>query len=143
MIRDVILKEKRDYFIGQVKAPLMKAMVVLANRYPEPTLDNVDTQNDKVWVRVFDEFLSLEDNPGRFPLFKAIKKLFIGEAHHDPYYRDRIHVILELWLDEVLKGNWKPRSLDHPESCWKGEKNVRGAAYKFLMDCYYHKEAKV
>ncbi len=51
-----------------------------------------------------------------------------------------MNVILELWLEEVLRGNWKPRSLDHPNECWKVDPNVRGTGYEFMKDRFYHKE---
>ncbi len=138
MIRDVILKDRRQYFIDKVKAPLMKAIVLLAGRYPEPTVDNTDHPNDRAWLRIWDRFLAMENNPGREPLFKAMRKVIVCESHHDYYYRDRMNVILELWLDEVLAGNWKPRPADHPDICWKVDPNKRGAGFKFLQDHYKH-----
>lgn len=138
MIREIILKEKRQYFIDKVKAPIIKALIILANRYPEPTKENAVYPNDKVWLRVWDKFFEMEDNPGREPLFKAIRKVMICEPHHDTYYADRMNVLLELWLDEVLEGNWKPRSRDYPNYCWKADPNIRTAGYEFLKDKYYH-----
>jgi len=139
-LREIILQDKRQYFIDKVKKPLMKALIVLANRYPEPTLENTTHPNDHVWIQVWDKFLKMEDNPQREPLFRAIRKVMICESSHDPYYRDRIQVLLELWLEEVLKGNWKPRSLDHPADCWRVDPNKRGKGYDFLVDRFYHKE---
>lgn len=137
-----ILKERRQYFIDKVKAPIRKALVILADRYPEPTMDNVTHPNDKVWLRIWGRFFQMEDNPGREPLFKAIRKVSICEPAHDPYYRDRQQVILEEWLTEVLEGHWKPRSLDHPESNWKVDPNVRGLGYQLLKTCYYYPELR-
>lgn len=135
-----MLKEQRQYVIDKVKAPIMKALIILANRYPEPTMENVSHPNDKAWIRIWDKFFQMEDNYMREDLFKAIRKVSICEPAHDPYYRDRRDVLLELWLEEVLKGNWKPRSLDHPNSNWKVDPNVRGIGYEFMKDRYYHKE---
>ena len=143
MIRNEILRTRRGFFIEKVKAPLMKALITLSNRYPEPTLENVDIPNDKVWLGVWDRFFEMEDNPGRLPLFKAIKRVMIGEQHHDIYYRDRMQVLLELWLEEVLKGNWKPRSLDHPNEYWKVDPNKRGLGYEFMKGCYYYPSFRV
>ena len=136
-----MLRDNRQYVIDKVKAPLMKALIILAGRYPEPTFENTTHPNDHVWLRVWDRFFQMEDNPGRDALFKAIRKVTICEPAHDPYYRDRIQVILELWLEEVLKGNWKPRSLDHPQDCWK-EPNKRGDGYKFMLNCFSHPEVR-
>ena len=134
-----ILKTRRQFFIG-VKANLIAKLMELATEYPDPTFENTTHPNDHVWIRVWDKFFEMEDNPGRLPLFKAIRRVFIGEPAHDPYYRDRYQVILELWLTEVLKGNWKPRSLDHPEDCWKGDKNVMNPGWEFLRERFYHKD---
>ena len=139
MIRDEILKTRRTYFIEKVQAPMMKALIILGLRYPEPTVDNVSHPNTKVWLRIFSIFLTMEDNLGRLPLWQAIKRVFIGKSVEvDPYYRDRLQVIHELWLDEVLSGNWKPRSPDHPEDCWKVDPNIRTTGYEFLRNCYYY-----
>ncbi len=138
-LADIILKEQRMYFIEKVKAPLIKVLVSLASHYPEPTMERVTHPNDKVLLGIWDKFFEAEDNGMREDLFKAIRKVTIGEQAHDPYYRDRMQVFFELWLEEVLKGNWKPRSLDHPVECWKADPNKRGLGYEFIVDRFYHK----
>jgi len=139
-ISDWMLKEHRQFVIDKIKAPIMKALCILGNRLLEPTNDNTIIPNTHTLIRIWDKFLAMEDNPGRMPLFQALKKVTVSEQEHDIYYRDRMNVFGELWLEEVLKGNWKPRSLDHPNSCWKVDPNVRGEGYKFLIERYYHKE---
>jgi len=138
-----ILKNRRQYYIEKVQAPLMKALVTLAFRYPEPTEQNVSHPNAKLWLRVWNKFLEMEDNPGRHALFEAIKRVFVGKSVEiDPYYRDREQVIHELWLDEVLEGHWKPRSPDQPPDCWKADSNERGIGYEFLKTMYYYPEIR-
>ena len=136
----IILKDQRQYFIDKVKASLMKAIIILARRYPEPTKQNTFHPNSHVWIDILGKFLEMEDNPSRERLFEGARNVWVGEHETDPYYRDREQVIFELWLEEVLKGNWKPRSLDHPSECWKVDPNIRGKGYEFLAERYYHKE---
>ncbi len=119
----------------------MKALIVLAGRYPEPTRENTAYPNPHSWIDIWDRFFEMEDNPQREPLFRAIRKVHIATCE-DSYYRDRMNVLLELWLEEVFKGNWKPRSLDHPTECWKVDPNIRGKGYEFLKDKYYKRKNK-
>jgi len=137
-LSDWMLKEQRQYVIDKIKKPIMKALIILANRLPEPTTENTVIPNTRTMIRIWDKFLSMENNAGREPLFKAIDKVQIGEYEHDYYYRDRMDVWFELWLEEVLMGNWKPRSLGHPDSCWKVDSDKRGIGFKFLQEQYYH-----
>lgn len=134
-----MVKDSRQYIIEKVKAPIMKALVILAGRYPEPTKENTFHPNTHTWIDIWSKFFEMEDNPQRESLFKAISKVHIAECEHDIYYRDRMNVLLELWLEEVFKGNWKPRSLDHPSECWKVDPNVRGKGFEFLQQCYHRK----
>lgn len=137
-LSDWMLKEQRQYVIDKIKKPIMKALVILANRLPEPTNENTILPNTQTMIRIWDKFLSMEDNAGREPLFKALKKVTVSEHEHDRYYKDRMQVWFELWMEEVLMGNWKPRSLGHPDSCWKADPDKRGIGYEFLKDKYYH-----
>ena len=140
-LSQIVLRDRRQFFTEKVQAPMMKALTILANRYPEPTIENCKHPNSLVWLRVWDRFLSMEDNPGRIGLWQAIKRVFIGKSVEvDPYYRDREQVFHELWLEEVLAGNWKPRSLDHPQDCWKVDPNIRTTGYELLKNCFYYPE---
>ncbi len=134
-LSDWMLREQRQYVIHNIKKPIIKALAILASRLPEPTKGNTIYPNTHTLIDVWDQFLAMEDNPGRESLFKALEKVMVSEHEHDDYYRDRMQVFLELWLEEVLKGNWKPRYPGHPLSCWKGD--VRGAGYQFLKEKYY------
>ena len=133
-----ILKDRRQFFIDKVKAPIMKALIILANRYPEPTRENVKDPYALTWIDIWDKFFEMENNLGRLPLFKAIRKVQICEPGHDPYYRDRMLVITELYLEAIIEGKVKPRSPDHPQDCWKVDPNQRGLGYEFMKMCYYY-----
>ena len=135
-----ILKDRRQYFADKVKKPFMDTLVALANLYPKPTKKNVSDPFALVWIDVWDEFFQMEDNPGREPLFRAMERVMICEPGHDPYYRDRELVILELLFKAVLEGKVKPRSPDHPLDCWKVDPNKMGIGYEFMKACFYYPE---
>ncbi len=141
----------RQYVIEKIKAPLQRAIEMAKSfedviqtlkesmsRCPEPTKENCHHPNTLVWMRILDKFLEMEaDNSQRKTMFRAMSKLFLVEHEHDhSYYGVRIDVILEMWLDEVLKGNYKPRSRDYPNQCWKVDPNVRGPGFEFISQHY-------
>ena len=144
----------RQFVIDKVKRPIQNAleagesfaevMKVIKNSMTKLvpfTRQNCLNPNTLVWFTIFDKFLEMEDNPGREPIFRAVIKLFLAEEEHDhSYYGVRGDVVLELWLEEVLKGNYKPRSLDHPDSYWKSDPNSRGAGFKLIQYCYSQKK---
>lgn len=94
------------YIIKQVKKPLMKAITVLAQKYPEPTRENCIQRNSQILFDIRDKFFKYEDNYNRKALFEAAFKLLIAEYEHDPYYRFRFDWMLE----EIAESDWKPRS---------------------------------
>lgn len=132
-----MLKEQRQYVMEKIKAPMMKALILLANRLPEPTKQNCTHPNTHILIDIWDEFFKHETGQ-RTPLFKAISRVWICEHEHDPYYRDRMQVLLELLVEAMLDGKWKPRSLDHPSQCWENP-NIRGAGYEFIKNRYYER----
>lgn len=141
-LRTIMLKDKRQYIIDKVKAPLMKALIILARRYPQPTKENTSHPNTHALIDVFNKFFEMEGNADRIDLFMALGKVVVAEHEHDPFYRDRIYVLMELWLEQVLLGKWKPRSLDHPDSFWKSDPNMRGIGYEFMKDMYYYPDRR-
>lgn len=114
-IQEMLLSPKRKYVMDKVKKPLMKAITILAKRYPEPTRENTKAPNTKRLFDIRDKFFEYEDNKGRKPLFEAIWKIFIAEYEHDPYYRYRIDWALE----EIAKSGWEPRPAGRPYGCWR------------------------
>lgn len=119
----------RQYVVEKIKAPLRKAMVTLAKRYPEPTLENLVHPNSFILLALSEKFLEYEDNPSRIDMFRAIWRMFIAEYEHDSYYRHRIDWLVE----EIANSDWKPRPLNHPDHCWKepqpcggGESIIKG-----------------
>ncbi len=114
-VHKVLRGAMRDYIIKKVKKPLMKAIITLANRYPEPTRENCLHPNAQILFDIRDKFFELENNPGRKALFEAIWRMFIAEYEHDGYYRFRFDWILK----EINKRNWLPDPKGPPRHCWK------------------------
>ncbi len=133
-----MLKDKRQYVIDKINIPLIKFVLFIAKRITEIIKENTKHPNTHVWIDVWDRFE--KENDGRVDVFKALRRIWLYKNEVDGFYRDRVNRILELWLEEVFKGNWKPRSLDHPSICWKVDPNIRGKGYEFLAERYYHKE---
>ena len=137
-IQKDILKTRRQYYIDKVKAPLMNAIITFANLFAAPNKHNVSDPYALAWIDIWDKFFEMEDNPGRDALFRAIERVMICEPGHDPYYRDRMLVITELYLEAILEGRVKPRSPDHPQDYWKVDPNKRGLGYELMKKCYYY-----
>ena len=123
LYRWMLLGPKRQYVIDKIKRPLIKAIVTLASRFPEPTMDNTIIRNTAILLNIRDKFFEHEDNPGRDALFRAIWRMFVVEYEHDTYYRYRIDWILE----ELNKSNWEPRILRR-EQHWKEPESLNAEA---------------
>ena len=142
-----ILKDRRQYFIDKVKAPLMSnlikfvsksswigtlialiSIIRLIRKYPEPTRENTRKPNTHAWIDIWDEFFKYEDNPGRNLLFRAIRKIFICEYEHDSYYSSRIDRMLEWWLEKYQNGEYNKRMPWNPLACWNEPSVIKGRA---------------
>ena len=114
LVNHMLGGDMREYIIQKVKKPLIKALIVLANRYPEPTRDNVIHPNTLKLLDFQDKFFEYEDNPGREELFRAVFRVLIAEYEHDPYYHYRFDWLLE----EIAKSDWQPRNTMLPQRSW-------------------------
>lgn len=109
----MLMSPTRQYVIEKVKAPMLKAICILAKRYPEPTRENCINPNTQRLLDIRDKFFKCERNLGRDALFRAIWQMFIVEYEHDPYYRQRINRV-KRWMDE---SDWDDS--EQPQECWK------------------------
>lgn len=107
-------RSMRQYVIDKIKAPMVKAVVILGRRYPYPTKENTTHPNTHRLLEIRDEFFKHETGTNRKDFFEALWRVFIDEYEHDAYYRDRIDWIRE----QIMKAEWKPRPLMHPEYMW-------------------------
>ena len=132
MLARDILRDRRQYFADKVKAPLLAKIINLANKYPEPTYENVRKQNSHVLLDIVEEFFKYEDNPVREPLFRAIFRIFIAEYEHDGYYSNRIDWLLERLFKVFQGGGWQLSKPWHPTNCWTEPSTLEGR--KLLKD---------
>jgi len=112
----------RQYYIEKVNAPLLKAVTILGNRFPEPTEDNVLHPNSKKLVEIWQEYLGYEGNPRVKVVVSAILRTLINKIEHSPNYRDRF----SWFVERLMSCGWKPRSYNHPEHDWKEPKPYGG-----------------
>jgi hypothetical protein len=99
-LSDWMLKDHRQYVIDMVKAPLFFAIIKYGNRYPEPTHDNCNCYNSHYFIDVADELLARNTNLRLDGLFKAMKRIFIGEYEHDETYAR----LLDWIMDKLYNG---------------------------------------
>jgi len=112
------MKASLEYFVDKVDKPLVKAIVLLARRYPEPTHENVLHPNSHILLDVRDEFRKSWAFGLRGLLFEALFKLLIVKYEQSPQYRN----ILDWILKELFESNWKPFNPNRQMICWKGER---------------------
>ncbi len=112
----------REYYIDKVNAPLLKAITILGNRFPEPTIDNVLHPNSKRLVEILEKYSRFEGNERIKAIVLAVARIVINKMEHSPNWRDRIFFFAE----ELRAGEWKTRSYNHPEHDWNEPKPYGG-----------------
>jgi len=117
ILKHVINAQQRDFFIEKVNAPLVKAIIILAGRYPEPTHENVLHPNSHILLELRDEFFRCWDTGGRTMLFQALWRVLIVKYEHSPNYRNMLDWLIMM----LLKSNWKPWNPTRQMSMWKGD----------------------
>ena len=109
-----INSDQRQFFIEKVNNPLYKAITILGNRYPKPTMENLLHPNSKRLLEIFNKFLEYEENIRLRILGEAMFRILIAKYEHSPNFRDRISWFFEM----IAESGWKPRSLNHPVNYW-------------------------
>ena len=111
---------KRGGSLVSIIRSLITAYRYLTGSLEEPTIENTDHPNSHNLIRIRDRFFTLEENPGRYRLFRLLFNLVIWHYEHSSYYARRLDVLLE-WLTElVISGEWIPRPPNTPKIiCWK------------------------
>jgi len=138
-VRHIILHNPlRRYFIEMVKAPLLKAIISLAEKYPEPTKESTDRVIAHTLLDCFDEFH--KHNLTREDLFHAIGKVVIDEVEHDSVYCDLFQIFLEHIIEAILDGKWKPRELNKPADRYWGEEKPYGGEHTIIYKLTKHRE---
>ena len=105
-----MLHHQRQFIIDKVKAPLLKAIITLARRYPEPTKENLIFRNSHIRLEIKDYFFKHFNNDGRKLLLEAAFRILIDECEHDGFY-EFIH---DTYIVELLKRGWQPTQRGFP-----------------------------
>ena len=139
-IKHIILNNPfRRYFVNKVKAPLLKAIISLANKYPEPTKDNTDSLIAHTLIDIFGEFH--KHNRVRRDLFHAVGKVIPSEVEHDSVYAHLFQIFLEYVIEAILDGKWTPRPLNKPSTrYWIKEETPYGGEYSIIHKLLEHRQ---
>ncbi len=112
----------RQFYIDKVNAPLLKAITILGNRYPDPHNYMVLHPNSKRLIEIWDKYLQFEGNDRIRQVISAAVRIVVDKMEHSPNYRDRGSFLVE----ELRAGDWKNRSYNHPQHDWKEPKPYGG-----------------
>jgi len=122
--------DTRQWVIDKLKTPLMKAIITLCKRYPEPNKGNTTAQNTDILIDIRDKFFKLSTNQTRKELYEAAWRMFIVEFESEPEYRYIFYWIIE----EIVKSDWKPRPVGRPvPDLWAEQYPYGGIPLKELM----------
>lgn len=124
----------RQYFIKKVKAPLMKVLILVANRLPPVTKENTHYKNTHTLIDIFDKFFEhfWRLDPDREKMFRGAFKIFLAEIEHDILYRDPFNWFIEEIIKAILRGDWEERTNGHPIPYWWREKGEYGGKYSII-----------
>ena len=129
----VLASPLRQFFIKKVKAPLMKVLIMVADRIPEITKKNTTNVNTHILIDIFEDFFKHERNTDRDKMFRAAFKIFLLEIEHDRYYRDRFNWFIEEIIKSILRHEWQPAIEGNPHSRnWQGAPLNRGGKYSII-----------
>jgi len=112
----------------KVNKAMLKAIILLANRYEEPTHENVLHPNSHILLDIRDKFLEYETNPSRRELFCAVFRVVIHK-NEDPYYGRRLDWLIEM----IANSDWVTRPCDYPNEYWN-EPEPYGGGYLIKDD---------
>ena len=93
-----------------VKRWLLKIIVILSKRYPEPV--DIWHPNARILFRTLNKYLEYEQNNGRKILIEAVLRILLDEYQRHTFYRYRFD-----WFIDEIKDEWLPRSAK-PMSLW-------------------------
>jgi len=116
LLRHLINSDDREYYIDKVNNPLLKAITILANRYPEPKREGdgkIVYPTSLRLLEILETYLEYEGNPRLRELGKAVFRVIIAKNEHSPNYRYRFS-----WFFEQVSKGMKPRPYGHPKTQW-------------------------
>jgi len=122
LLKHEVNAHHRDFYIEKVNLPLFKAITILGNRYPEPTVENVLHPNSKRLVEILEKYARFEGNGRVGGIILSMARVVINKLEHSPNWRDRI----SFFAEELRAGEWKNRSYNHPQHNWNEPKPYGG-----------------
>ncbi len=102
----------REYFIEKVNKPLEKAIIILGNRFPEPTRLNCFHPNSHRLFDIRDEFFKRDNNRTKKVLLEVLFRILIAKYEHSPYYAHRF----DWFIEKINESGWKSRP--NSTQCW-------------------------
>ena len=147
-LKQDILGTRRNYFIWDVKGPLLNSLVRSVrgyglfsyismfidvwkivrsvNRYPEPTKENSDKPNVHWMIDFWDNFEKY--NGARVPLFRALRRIKLCEYQHDDFYAERHDKYIREVMSAIENGSYILPSVSSPTSYWSDPKAIKELA---------------
>ena len=110
------MRDNLNYFVKKVDAPIAWLVISYAERYPEPTHENVMYHNSHILLNIRDEYFKKWDMGSRTPVFKSLWKLLIVKYEQSPQYRYALD-----WFLMMIPEDWKPFNPVRQMMCWKGD----------------------
>ena len=116
LLKHIVNSDHRRYIIDKVNEPLLKAIVLLAGRYPKPTHENVVHPNSHILLDIEDEFFMRWETNRSHTLFRALWRVLIVKYEHSPNWRN----MLDWAIMMIQKSNWKPFNPNRQMTTWRG-----------------------
>lgn len=115
---DIMLREKAQIVL-KVKEGLLKAICILAEKYPEVTKETANNPNTLVLIDREEEFFSHYHLTSRERLMRAVFRVFKGEIDHDESYSRPFDWFLLALCEDVNNHRWKLNPPDKYIWYWK------------------------
>lgn len=146
----------RSYVINKVKHPLQRAIegaVRLAQVAPAllqavslmrskfGSIDKARTihPNTACLKDYKARFMAYENNPARVKLFEAAWDILIAEVEHDVYYSERLNVLVEWIIRDILNDQWLERVNGQPDRRYWKEPGEYGGKYSIIHKLKKHR----
>lgn len=118
MLTDWMLKEHGEYVV-KVKACLLKAIITLCLRYPQPTEQNCNKPNTHFILDLEKRFFGHYTCPQRIELYRALFRLWADEYEHDDSHAKNFDYLLGELHQAILERKYKLYPPDQFTVYWK------------------------
>jgi hypothetical protein len=101
---------------------LMFGFSLVCYLFPDPKKNTVFDRNVVTLLEYLDLYNEYEGNPRCRVIVNAVVRIVTTLMEHSPNWRDRIY----WWGEQIRKGEWNRRALNHPRNGWKEQKPYGG-----------------